>query len=58
MQYTGNTLTVDIYNFPVVYVSILPSLGKHGIACAQLQHFLEEERNLICPFSYLCFFDL
>lgn len=58
MQCTGNTLTVDTYTPPVVYVSILPLPRKDGTAWAQQQHFLQEEKNLICPFTYLWFFDL
>lgn len=57
-QCTGNMLTVDVYPHPVVYASILPPSCKDRSACTQQQHFLEEEENLICPFTCLCFFDL
>lgn len=55
MQCTGNTLTVDTYTLPVVHVSILPPSCTDGSACAQQQHLLEGQKNLICPFTYLWF---
>lgn len=58
MQCTGNSLTVDKYTPPVVYVFILPPSRKDGSACAQRQHFLEAEKYLMCPFTYLWLFDV
>lgn len=55
-MHTKSPLAVYIYTLPVVYISILPPSCNGGGTCAQQHHFLEEERILSCPFTYLCFF--
>lgn len=47
IQSTGNSLTVNAYPLPVVYV---PSC-KDGSICAQQHHFLKEEKNLSLFFN-------